>query len=165
MGVYYYGDIEGKFWGELMSSNIADCYGKGEITNNHLEAKEKGVEQCILYNFDNREAVLEKLREKMLEAVEICGENKDVCNSCIAKYDDRFKYYGESFFAHLMQLAENKEINPFYISDIVEPILISMQSKLGASCNTQVFGEIFIGLEILECFQREEKCSFWGEIE
>ena len=55
MGRYYSGDIEGKFWFAVQSSNDADFFGvEGEprylnyyYDESHLEDLEEGIKQCL----------------------------------------------------------------------------------------------------------------------
>ena len=53
MGRYYHGDIKGKFWFAVQSSDDGDYFGMREMQNSiqyysdDLETAEKGVEECL----------------------------------------------------------------------------------------------------------------------
>lgn len=183
MGRYYEGDIEGKFWFASMSSQVADCYGKGEFSyfcdklerevtesekqkmSEEEQNKVDKVPSSIKYAFTDREKILRILKSKAIEAQALYGANLELCKSLLEKYGLSHK---DSFIVSLVDLAEQGLLDTDYLAEKLYVAMFAMQykiNKIRAEDNqTEVFGEVFIGLQILMCIQAKGKCFFTGEL-
>lgn len=183
MSRYYNGDIEGKLWSGSMLSNVADCYGKGEFfyESEELEIevseseklemsdeerkKVSDVPYAIDYVFTDKEAILKTLKSKAEEAQKLYDENFDLCNSAL---EENGLSHKDNFFASLVENAENGELDPSsdYFEVDLPSALHTMQYEIHKKDDSeiQVFGEVYIGLQILMCLQKQDECFFQCEL-
>ena len=93
MGRYYNGDIEGKFWFAVQSSNDADYFGVEGEQSPYLN-----------YSFEKEDAA--KVRKGISECKKILGKNKQ-------KLDDFFKDcegYNNEQLMPILTVATDKEV-------------------------------------------------------
>ena len=97
MGRYYSGDIEGKFWFAVQSSDDASFFGAGPSEPNHID-----------YYFD--ESNLAQIKAGIAKCKKALGENKKKLDDFFAKnqaYNDE-------------QLSKECEIKQNKIKDVLE---------------------------------------------
>lgn len=177
MGRCYSGDISGKFWRGFMDADILECYGEGEsvyycenlgenIFGSEISnLSEDNQESCsseptsYFYSFNDYESVLQVLLGRIGVAMEFCQSDKEKYELSTQEYREAF---GMDFFEHLKGLVEAKGLTENYIEDKAKIALNTLYSNYPYS---DVFGEVCIGLEIVECINRSGSCEFYVEAE
>jgi len=113
MGRYYSGDIDGKFWFAIQSSNCADRFGSTGQTPNYLDY---WFDESHLENINNELLEIEKnLGENLKLLNEFFNLNNGYNNQMITEfYKEKGKTIGEGDIKHLLEeyadLSLGKEI-------------------------------------------------------
>ena len=96
MGRYYNGDIEGKFWFAIQSSDDADFFGvQGCPPNNYLQ-----------YNFD--EDNLSDVKKGLDECLEELGKNKKILDDFFEEKNS----YNDAMLVKPLGLNNEDEVKP-----------------------------------------------------
>ena len=90
MGRYYNGDIEGKFWFAVQSSNDADFFGVA------------GTSEFLHYYFDENDLY------DIKKGIEICFEKLGLYHMRIKSYFEQNNSYNSPELAEHLKISENK---------------------------------------------------------
>jgi hypothetical protein len=136
MGRYYSGDIEGKFWFAVQSSDDADNFGvEGEPLYNS-EDPEEGEEPYALYYYFST------------DDLETINEGIDECHRVLGDYKEKL----DNFF----------EENPSYSDDkLAENIGCSLEEVKILLAN---YARLELGDKIKKCVEENECCGFDAEL-
>lgn len=102
MGRYYHGDIEGKFWFGVQSSNDADFFG------------DEGTSSYLSYYFD-KDTHYEKIIDGIKECREALGVNKKRLDEFFSKHNG----YNDKMIVEHWKKEHNENIDEKYIRDIL----------------------------------------------
>lgn len=134
MGRYYRGDIEGKFWFAVQSSDDADYFGG--VCN------EDEDEELLEYSFNTDD--LPAINEGVDRCLEILGDKKEIIDSYFAPGGDGVDSYSPDHLAQ--KLGFEKERDPECMK-IMEN-----------------YARLILGMKIKECVERTGQCVFDAEI-
>lgn len=136
MGRYYSGDIEGKFWFAVQSSDDADYFGyEGEPVYDNDPPEEDEEPYALAYSFN--EDYLEDIDEGIKCCLEILGEYKE-------KFD--------VFFENNPSYSDEKLSEQTGCSlDIVKTML-------------ENYARLELGLKIKKCVEENGSCCFDAEL-
>ena len=136
MGRYYEGDIEGKFWFGIQSSDDADFFGSAGFQPDYLE-----------YYFD--ESNLEKIQQGLDICLEQLGDKKKVL-------DDFFK---------ADQGYTREEVCEVLNVPVPKPGLsIEAHKKSKYHYYLEWYARYELGKKILDCVNKNKHCSFRAEL-
>ena len=138
MGRYYSGDIEGKFWFGVQSSDDASAFGGDETyydSDGEEVDEDSGEIAEIGYNFttENLEGIIETLQDCKLEI----GENYEKI---------------QEFFKERMSYTERMLSEYLGIEDEAETRNL-----------LKLYARIDLGEKIKECVERTGECNFSSE--
>jgi hypothetical protein len=137
MGRYYSGDIEGKFWFAVQSSDDASFFG--------------GSEEEVYSQTDEGEDCLEPYE---LEYFFQTGDLEDINNGieeCLSQLGDR-KGQLDAFFARL------DSYNNTMVSESLEINVIEVRPLL------EWYARLELGVKIRDCVKVKGQCSFFAEL-
>lgn len=136
MGRYYSGDIEGKFWFAVQSSDDADNFGGDGEPIYNSEEPEDGEEPYALYYYFTTDD-LDTINEGIDQCLKILGDNK-------SKFDVFF------------------EDNPSYTEDrLAEQIGCSVEE---AKVLLENYARLELGEKIKKCVDENGCCGFDAEL-
>jgi hypothetical protein len=96
MGRYYSGDIEGKFWFAVQSSDDAEFFGGSPCEPNY-----------IVYHFD-KERDMENVDDGIKTCLEKLGEFKTKLDGFFAEGGRGYRGYNDQMLAEAFQIPANK---------------------------------------------------------
>ena len=135
MGRYYNGDIEGKFWFAVQSSNDADFFGQ------------QGQARFLDYYFETKDL------PKIEEGIKKC---KDYLGSLLEALDEFFEenngYNNEMLVNHL---------NSLYTC---EGLPSEKFTEQGVRHYLEWYARLGLGNQILECVKEKGECQFEAEL-
>lgn len=136
MGRYYSGDIEGKFWFAVQSSDDADNFGvEGEPIYDSDEPDDDEEPYALAYCFTTEH--LESINSGINQSLEILGENKQ-------KMDNFF------------------EENPSYSDDVLaEKVGCSLEE---VKILLENYARLELGEKIRKCVEEQGSCAFDAEV-
>jgi hypothetical protein len=136
MGRYYEGDIEGKFWFGVQSSDDADFFGSSgyqpeyleyEFSEQHLPEIQQGLDEC-LQNLDSKKDILDDFFSKKegYTREEVC----QVLDVPVPKPDTSIEVYKKSKYNYYLEW----------------------------------YARYLLGKKILDCVKQNKHCSFRAEL-
>ena len=102
MGRYYHGDIEGKFWFGVQSSDDADFFG------------DEGTSSYLSYYFDK-----EQHYEKIIDGIKKCKEALGVNKKRLDEFFSKHNGYNDEMIIEHWKKEHNEDINEEYIRDLI----------------------------------------------
>lgn len=134
MGRYYTGDIDGKFWFGVQSSDDADNFGvEGEPI--YWGEMDEDDPYALAYTFTKDD--LENIDEGIKECLNVLSDHKEKIDDFFDKNDN---YHDENFSEQIGCTIENV------------PVLLENYARLK------------LGLQIKECVEKTGSCSFDAEL-
>lgn len=143
MGRYYSGDIEGKFWFGVQSSDDAKHFGGIEVN----EIDEESEEVCGLrYSFGSKD--LEDINTGILECIRVLGDN-------LGNLGDYFSEGGKGYLGY----------NPVEMcKDFGLPTEGSHAVGKEYRAMMEWYARYLLGIRIRDCVVEKGKCEFDCEI-
>ena len=135
MGRYYHGDIEGKFWFAVQSSNDADFFGvEGEAS--HVN---------YYYHEDHLDQVKEGIKD---------------CKSSLGEY----KKHLDNFFKTDGKDGYNDKMLEEYLNKNVKSRTHIKHGVHGVKFFLEWYARLDLGKQILKCIKDNGECSFEAEL-
>lgn len=139
MGRYYSGDIEGKFWFGVQSSEDGTFFGGvHDYIDSEGEVVDEGSEEeaCEIYHHFDKEN-LEEVHEKI-----------QVCLNQLGEYQEKLdKFFEEHDSYNDEELARELEIPVKKMREVLE-----------------WYARLILGLKIENCISENGECNFQGDI-
>ena len=140
MGRHYDGDISGKFWFGVQSSDAADRFGVyGEVDE---DMEELYGEECAPLCYYFKEEHLPKVIEKIEEIEKFMGNKKTILDKF---FDEKDSYNYEI----LVEYFANEGIE--FDEDDVRYVLSD-------------YADLKLGYEIKECIEKNGSCGFEADV-
>lgn len=102
MGRYYHGDIEGKFWFGVQSSDDADFFG------------DEGTSSYLSYYFEK-----DQHHEKIIDGIKKCREALGVNKKRLDEFFSKHNGYNDEMIIEHWKKEHNEDINEEYIRNLI----------------------------------------------
>lgn len=138
MGRYYNGDIEGKFWFAVQSSDDADFFGA-----RHAEPN--------VVNYDFSKDDLPSIRTGVVRCRGALGDYKAKLDAFFAELEAKHSGYDDRMLADYLGLPYDHDASDFYANRDVTELL-------------EWYARLELGEKILTCVEATDECNFEAEL-
>lgn len=139
MGRYYSGDIEGKFWFGVQSSDDADFFGGQQLEPSFID-----------YSFSADD--IPTIEEGIAKCVKALGENRSKLDSFFSEGGAGYAGYNDESLAKFLGLTYTKKDDSSFGGN----------KKVGQLL--QWYARLELGEKILNCVKKSGYCGFQAEI-